>query len=47
MANGTDTRFAIASGLKGLTALTVVSLIEEVTLELDEHRAIGPAPTSR
>ena len=29
-----DTRFAIASGTKGMTALTVVSLIEEGTLEL-------------
>src|SRR4051794_5112083 len=29
-----DTRFAIASGTKGLTALTVVSLIEEGRLEL-------------
>jgi CubicO group peptidase (beta-lactamase class C family) len=29
-----DTRFAIASGTKGLTALAVVSLVEEGTLEL-------------
>ena len=32
--NTIDTRFAIASGTKGLTALTVVSLIEDGTLEL-------------
>jgi CubicO group peptidase (beta-lactamase class C family) len=32
--NTIDTRFAIASGTKGLTALTVVSLIEEDRLEL-------------
>ena len=32
--NAVDTRFAIASGTKGLTALTVVSLIEEGRLEL-------------
>jgi CubicO group peptidase (beta-lactamase class C family) len=34
IANTTETRFAIASGSKGLTALAVVSLIEEGTLEL-------------
>lgn len=34
IANMVDTRFAIASGTKGLTALTVVSLIEEGRLEL-------------
>jgi CubicO group peptidase (beta-lactamase class C family) len=33
IANAVDTRFAIASGGKGLTALTVVSLIEEGWLE--------------
>jgi CubicO group peptidase (beta-lactamase class C family) len=33
--NATDTRFAIASGVKGMTALTVVSLVEDGTLELD------------
>jgi CubicO group peptidase (beta-lactamase class C family) len=33
-ANEVDTQFAIASGTKGLTALTVVSLIEEGRLEL-------------
>jgi CubicO group peptidase (beta-lactamase class C family) len=32
--NGLDTRFAIASGTKGLTALAVVSLIEAGLLEL-------------
>jgi CubicO group peptidase (beta-lactamase class C family) len=31
--NGVDTRFAIASGVKSLTALTLVSLIEEGRLE--------------
>ncbi len=34
IANTVDTRFAIASGVKGLTALAVVSLIEEGRLEL-------------
>jgi CubicO group peptidase (beta-lactamase class C family) len=34
IANTTDTRFAIASGMKGLTALTVVSLIDDGTLDL-------------
>jgi CubicO group peptidase (beta-lactamase class C family) len=32
--NQLDTRFALASGTKGLTALTVVSLVEEGKLEL-------------
>ena len=32
--NEVDTQFAIASGLKGLTALAVVSLVEDGTLEL-------------
>ena len=32
--NGVDTRFAIASGTKGLTALTVVALIEDGALAL-------------
>ncbi|MEP7021041.1 MAG: serine hydrolase domain-containing protein [Pseudonocardiales bacterium] len=32
--NAIDTQFAIASGMKGLTALTIVSLIEEGVLEL-------------
>jgi len=34
IANTIDTRFGIASGAKGLTALTVMSLIEEGRLEL-------------
>jgi len=34
LANTVDTQFAIASGAKGLTALTVVSLIEEGRLDL-------------
>jgi CubicO group peptidase (beta-lactamase class C family) len=34
VANTLDTRFGIASGTKGLTALTVVSLIEDGPLEL-------------
>lgn len=34
IANTVDTRFAIASGMKGLTALTVVRLIDEGALEL-------------
>ena len=33
IANTLDTQFAIASGVKGLTALSVVSLIEDGTLE--------------
>ncbi|WP_158887339.1 serine hydrolase domain-containing protein [Amycolatopsis anabasis] len=32
--NSTDTQFALASGTKGLTALAVVSLIEDGTLDL-------------
>ena len=32
--NEVDTRFAVASGTKGLTALTIVSLIEDGALEL-------------
>jgi CubicO group peptidase (beta-lactamase class C family) len=35
IANDVDTQFAIASGVKGLTALVVVSLIEEGALSLD------------
>jgi CubicO group peptidase (beta-lactamase class C family) len=34
IANDVDTRFALASGTKGLTALTVASLIEDGRLEL-------------
>ena len=33
--NTPNTRFAIASGVKGLTALTVMSLVEDQTLTLD------------
>jgi CubicO group peptidase (beta-lactamase class C family) len=33
--NEVDTRFAIASGVKGITALTVVSLVEDGTLGLE------------
>jgi CubicO group peptidase (beta-lactamase class C family) len=32
--NTADTRFAIASGVKGMTALAVVSLVEDGTIEL-------------
>jgi CubicO group peptidase (beta-lactamase class C family) len=35
VANAVDTRFAIASGTKGLTALAVASLVEEGRLTLD------------
>lgn len=35
IANTIDTRFAIASGTKGLTALVVMSLVDEGTLGLD------------
>ena len=35
IANTVDTRFAIASGVKGLTALTVAGLIEQGALALD------------
>jgi CubicO group peptidase (beta-lactamase class C family) len=34
IANTTDTQFGIASGVKGLTALTIVSLIEDGTVSL-------------
>lgn len=34
IANRVDTRFAVASGTKGLTALTVMSLVEQGTLNL-------------
>ena len=38
--NEVDTRFPIASGVKGLTALTVVSLIEDGVLhEQFDHRS--------
>ena len=39
--NTVDTRFAIASGSKGLTALTVVSLIEDDALRHVHDRALG------
>jgi CubicO group peptidase (beta-lactamase class C family) len=43
IANDIDTQFAIASGVKGLTALVVVSLIEAGDLSLDTlARGIGP-----
>jgi CubicO group peptidase (beta-lactamase class C family) len=35
IANTVDTQFGLASGTKGLTALTVVSLLEKGTLELE------------
>jgi CubicO group peptidase (beta-lactamase class C family) len=43
VANTMDTRFAIASGTKGLTALTIVSLIEEgvLTLETTARSVLG------
>jgi len=42
--NDVDTRFAIASGAKGLTALTVVSLVEDGLLELSTtaRSLLGP-----
>jgi CubicO group peptidase (beta-lactamase class C family) len=44
IANTIDTRFAIASGTKGLTALTVVSLIEQNVLSLSTtaRSILGP-----
>src|SRR5438128_2057860 len=44
IANEVDTRFAIASGTKGLTALTVVSLVEEGVLDLatPARSVLGP-----
>ena len=41
IANTSDTQFAIASGTKGLTALAVVSLIEDGTLELATPARFG------
>jgi CubicO group peptidase (beta-lactamase class C family) len=35
--NTVDTRFALASGTKTLTALTVASLVEDDALALDTH----------
>ena len=42
--NAPDTRFGLASGAKGLTALAVVSLIEDSTLDLDTtaRSLLGP-----
>jgi CubicO group peptidase (beta-lactamase class C family) len=42
--NAPDTRFGLASGAKGLTALAVVSLIEDGTLDLDTtaRSLLGP-----
>ena len=40
--NEVDTRFAIASGTKGLTALTVVSLIEDGLLGLSTSARFDP-----
>ena len=42
--NTVDTRFAIASGSKGFTALAVMSLIEEGTLHLSTtaRHVLGP-----
>jgi CubicO group peptidase (beta-lactamase class C family) len=42
--NTVETRFAIASGTKGLTALTVVSLIEDGTIDLSTtaRSVLGP-----
>ena len=45
IANTTDTRFAIASGGKGLTALTVVSLIEQGQLDLPRGAEPPVVPT--
>jgi CubicO group peptidase (beta-lactamase class C family) len=36
IANNVDTRFAIASGVKGFTALTVMSLVEQGMLTMDK-----------
>jgi CubicO group peptidase (beta-lactamase class C family) len=42
VANAVDTQFGIASGTKGLTALTVVSLIEEGRLKMTTTaRSVG------
>jgi len=43
IANTTDTRFGIASGTKGLTALTVMSLVDEgrLTLESTARSTLG------
>jgi CubicO group peptidase (beta-lactamase class C family) len=43
MLNRVDTRFAIASGAKGLTALAVVRLIEEAERQLTRCSAANDA----
>ena len=43
--NATDTRFAIASGVKGMTALVVVSLVEDGALDTRHHRALAARAT--
>ena len=44
--NEVDTRFALASGTKGLTALTVISLVEDGALQLTTTaRSILGGPT--
>jgi CubicO group peptidase (beta-lactamase class C family) len=45
--NEVDTRFGIASGAKGFTALAVVSLIQEGVLELSTPAARCSAATCR
>jgi len=44
IANTTDTQFAIASGVKGMTALTMMSLIEDGSLDLatTARSVLGP-----
>ena len=44
--NEVDTRFGTASGTKSLTALTVVSLIEDGLLELDDDCTLGARRTT-
>ena len=41
IANTVDTQFGIASGVKGLTALVIVSLIDEGTLVVDDDSAFA------
>jgi Beta-lactamase len=43
--NAVDTRFGLASGAKGFTALAVVSLIEEGVLELSTPARSASRPT--
>ena len=42
IANTIDTQFAVASAVKGMTALAVVSLIVDGTLELSTPARVGP-----